>query len=167
MHFRHTALAAALIVVSSEAIAVKQTRSDFQAAVNSCQGALPSFEGTLRKRPLAIANEGTSTAFISCGLSSEVANSAGMSVVGALFINRGLASADVTCTLAVGIPAPFGTPVFFTKTATVPTGGSGGPTWVSADNGGNPFKVASISCSIPPGFEINNTQTVYETDVGA
>ena len=55
--------------LSSEAAA--QTTAPTAAAVDRCQPALPTFDGSIRKRPKAVQNEGTSIAFITCGFSGD------------------------------------------------------------------------------------------------
>lgn len=70
----------------------------FQAAA-ACQGALPNYEGSFRKRPLAVANEGVASAFLTC------ATPAGGAVKAAslLVTNRSVADADMYCTLVHGL----------------------------------------------------------------
>ena len=156
------------IGISGQAAAVDRQHSSFHGAVGVCQAPLPSFEGAFRKRPLGIANEGGSTAFISCALSAQTVNSPGIHLLLVFFINRGAANAKVSCTLINGLASPLGVPSFFPKTAFT-TGGNQviGVTWRQDDNGGTPFIAPSISCAIPPGVEINATQIFYDIDVGA
>ena len=59
------AVTACTIVIAAAALHATPARaSHWSNAVDTCQGSLPSFEGALRKRPLAIVNEGTSNAFV-------------------------------------------------------------------------------------------------------
>ncbi|HST45355.1 MAG TPA: hypothetical protein VLK29_09045, partial [Luteimonas sp.] len=39
-----------------------------QNATGLCQAALPAYDGLIRKRPVAIRNEGDAAAFVSCSL---------------------------------------------------------------------------------------------------
>jgi len=153
--------------ISGQASAVKQERTSFQGAVNNCQAPLPSFEGAFRKRPLGIANGGSSPAFINCALSAQEINSDGIFTVLVLLINRGAASVEVSCTLIDGLASPLGTPSFFPKIFTVAAGQSAPGQWTQADNSGRFFFLPSLSCMIPPGVEINGTLTFYNIDVGA
>jgi len=157
----------AALGISGQASAVKQQRASYQGAVNNCQAPLPSFEGAFRKRPLGIANEGSSPAFISCALSAQTINSDGVFKVLVFLINRGAANVEVSCTLIDDLPAPLGTPSHFHKDFTVAAGQSAIGEWTQADQSGFPFIVPSLSCAIPPGVEINGTQIFYNIDVGA
>jgi len=167
---KHATLAIGTLIaalgISGQANAFKQQRASFQGAVNNCQPPLPSFEGAFRKRPLGIANEGGSAAFISCALSAETVNSDGIHTVLAFFINRGVASVEVSCTLIDGLASPLGVPTFFPKVFTVPAGQSVIGEWTQDDNSGSTFIIPSLSCAIPPGVEINGTQIFYNIDVG-
>lgn len=130
-------------------------------AVNNCQGALPSFEGAFRKRPLGVANEGTSLAFLSCAALSPSTGDSEIYQVAALFINRGGASATVDCTLVDGIALPFPSfpPIYLPKSVAIPAGAFSILVWNDVDdNGGDPFEIPNISCALPPGVEINLTE---------
>ncbi len=73
--FSATALVLAIgaSFASFDAQAVTQNRR-FQAnATSYCQAALPAFEGAIRKRPLAVQNEGTTNAFVTCSFTMESA----------------------------------------------------------------------------------------------
>jgi len=58
-------------LVSTEASAVDLERLSMANAVGRCQGALPNYEGAIRKRPLAVQNEGTGSAFVTCAFLSS------------------------------------------------------------------------------------------------
>jgi len=169
---RHATLAIGTLIVaigiSGQAGAARQQRISIQSAVGTCQAPLPNFEGAFRKRPLGIANEGSSPAFISCAHSAQTVNSRGIDTLVVHFINRRAADVGVSCTLINGLASPLGVPSFFPKTAFT-TGGNQviSVTWSQDDNGGTPFIAPSISCAIPPGVEINATQIFYDIDVGA
>src|SRR5690606_12832179 len=78
-----------------------------QNATGMCQGALPAFDTQIRKRPLAVRNEGTAPAFVSCSLAGtqgEVHES-----VEIVFTNSGATDAVVNCTVVSG-RATFSTP---------------------------------------------------------
>jgi hypothetical protein len=133
--------------------------------VLSCQPALPAYEGKVRKRPLAMVNEGTSTAYVTCGLTSdenspysewpgprmvmiEVANYAGTS------------SATVNCTLV----EPLG--YYYPLAIEVTAGTSSQSYWLaySLTEGQGfgqrwTFYRPAISCALPPQTQIN---TIYE-----
>jgi len=156
------------IGISGQAGAVQQLRSSFQDAVGTCQAARPSFEGAFRKRPLGIANEGDSTAFISCALPAQTVNSPGISLLSVFFINRGGANVEMSCTLIDGLASPLGVPTFLPKVLSMTAHERKIGEWDhQRDNGGDLFTALSLSCAIPPGVEINATQVTYGIDVGA
>jgi hypothetical protein len=163
----------ALIPLMSTALAISALcaapahASDVSNAVDVCQGSLPSFEGALRKRPLAIANEGSSSSFVSCSLRAPLASEqiTGLFV---LFTNRSAATRTVSCTLVDGIAEPFPNlpPVFQPKPIALATGAFGVLSWdQDADNGGDPYNIPNLNCSLPPGVEINTVEMHTETPV--
>ncbi|MEO6137215.1 MAG: hypothetical protein ABIP11_00945 [Luteimonas sp.] len=128
-------------------------------AVESCQGALPNFEGALRKRPLAIDNEGTSAAFVTCSMAADLGSPSGVTGVAALFTNRTGGAVTVNCTLISGI---VGTAIYLPKAIAIAANGQVIASWDSAsDNGGHAFLLANLSCALPVGTEINVVQTNF------
>jgi hypothetical protein len=67
-----------------------------------CQAALPSYEGQIRKRPLAIQNEGTAAAFITCSPSSLQYVPMQDFGHGVFLANNSAASVTVNCTAVMG-----------------------------------------------------------------
>jgi len=132
---------------------------DWSNAVDICQGSLPSFEGALRKRPLAIANEGTSTAFVSCSIRTSFGDDVTGIVV--VMINRGASNQTFSCTLVEGIALPYlgNPPVYQPESTTIEAGNNGGFNWnYNADNDGDFYEIPNLNCSLPPGGEINAIQ---------
>lgn len=69
-------------------------------ATGVCQGALPVYDTEIRKRPLALRNEGDASAYVSCSLPSNVlANIIAYTYV----VNRNAAAVDVDCTFIAGV----------------------------------------------------------------
>ncbi len=131
-------------------------------AVESCQGSLPNFEGALRKRPLAIDNEGTSPAFVTCSVAADLGSPSGVTEVAALFTNRTGVAVTVNCTLVSGIVGPPGSPIYLPKAIPIAANSFAVADWEkTADNGGNAFVLANLSCSLPVGTEINVVQTDF------
>lgn len=162
----------ALACLSGPASAVDSSRVYFQNATGICQPALPAFEGTIRKRPLAIANEGASVAFISCSAPRSPAEGVGghatygISSVSVRIYNRTGASADVGCTLITGWDAPSST--YSPKVITVGANDNEFQTWTAAaDNGGQNIYQPNFSCSLPPGLDIGYFYYFYSSPVGA
>jgi hypothetical protein len=70
MHPSH--FLAGLVMVAAIAPPTAQAalveRHETHAAVEVCQASMPIHDGKIRKRPRAVQNEGTTTAFVTCGL---------------------------------------------------------------------------------------------------
>ena len=155
-----------VLFMTGNAFAITEARTQVQHAAGSCQGNLPVSATQLRARPLAIANEGTASAFISCSLGADDYNEALNGYNGVVVTNRTAAEVNISCTLAAGgIEAAA---VFFTRTVAIPAGALSVVPFDMADNGGNPIPNSlNYSCSIPPGVEINAVFTNIEEDIGA
>lgn len=142
--------------------------SDWSSAVDVCQGSLPSFEGALRKRPLAIANEGTSSAFVSCSIRAPLSQFEEVTGIIVLFTNRGASTQLFSCTLVDGVALPFPVhpPVYQPKPILLEAGNFGGLTWTNVNDNGNgnePYRIPNLNCSLPPGIEINVIQMNTDT----
>jgi len=169
-------LVASLIALSTgvslmgDAQATTAIRSFVQNATGACQAALPAFEGLVRKRPLAVQNEGGSLAYVSCSLMSTdkgVGTTRSMYGVYIGFINYSGAPVDVTCTLVDGV-ANSGSNASIAKTVSVPVTGYVQLGWTSGDNGGSNFLyTTNASCALPPGTGVSYTWAYYSEDVGA
>ncbi|MGY1459101.1 MULTISPECIES: hypothetical protein [unclassified Luteimonas] len=160
-----TLFSAALLLASTgDALAADITRFQIRAAVNVCQGSLPSFEGALRKRPLAIANEGTTGAFVGCSLEANNMFNYERTSVAAIFVNRGAAAATVNCTLVNGLLNRL-TPTYFPKSATIAPRGEAVLNW-SAPEFPDGFEFPNLNCSLPQGVEIGWISDVYPEPVG-
>lgn len=161
-------LSAAVLLVAGAptARAVDVTRDYLSHGVANCQAALPVFDGTIRKRPKALANEGTTTAFITCDF-ENLANPLNRITSVAIFVkNRGTGQATVDCTLVQG----FGDNVSgsnLTKSAALAPNGTFSLVWAAADYAGDNLDVPATSCALPPGTEIYGTQLKYLEDVGS
>lgn len=70
-------LAAATAGVASTASAATALREKVSNATGVCQAALPAFDGLVRKRPLAVQNESTGHAFVTCSLTTDTIVSGG------------------------------------------------------------------------------------------
>jgi hypothetical protein len=133
--------------------------------VLSCQGALPAYEGKLRKRPMALVNEGSTTAFVTCGLTADengpYSDWPGPRALEIEVANyTGTSDTTVKCTVAevlgyyypVDIEVAAGTSSQYLWVAYPLTEGQAfGQRWT--------FYRPAISCALPPGTQINR---VYE-----
>lgn len=139
---------------SAQAVSV----TEGQNASGTCQGALPVFDTQLRKRPLALNNEGTDPAFVSCSLwaTNYGQTTVVTGAIAAYFSNNTNTGSSVTCTFVDGVRVVGGVG-FFTKTIAVPSNSFASIVWNSAtDNGGVPYGAFSnLSCLLPPGTEIS------------
>lgn len=121
-----------------------------QNATGICQGALPAFDTQIRKRPLAVRNEGTQGAFVSCSLSGEedVAHDFAQFV----FTNSTGAEATVGCTVVTG-RAVFDT-MYYPRSVDIPAGGTHSIA-ISFDNATDMANLVNSSCLLPPGVQLD------------
>ncbi|MEP6634529.1 MAG: hypothetical protein ABJA62_10000 [Luteimonas sp.] len=155
-------LAVSGLTVGRDASAIE--RFDLSNATADCQSSLPVFDGNVRKRPTAVSNEGTKSAFVTCSVHNYF-NAESSNVFAATFTNNTAADVDVNCTMVNGLRyiGAF-TPSFFPKTVHVLAGETAEPQWTADDNQGNPFADRSfnLSCNLPVGVEIGSVYTIYE-----
>ena len=161
--FAVTTLAAGLGATTNARAAVAQT-VHYQNATGFCQPALPVFEGNIRKRPTAIANEGTSNAFVSCSMTSLPEAGAAIELPTLAVYNRTAADIDVTCSLvhsyeAGGLVVP--------KTLSIPAGDREFFEWTLADIGDPPsFDFLNFNCNLPVGVDIGYGYYYYSYEIG-
>jgi len=156
------------MAMSGQADAVTVNRDYLTHGTASCQAALPVFDGNIRKRPKAIANEGTSSAFVTCGFESINNAGTGFSAVTIFFINRSGVAKTVNCTFVNGI-YDFAFSPSLVKSVVMPTTRANVSLGVTAatDNAGTNFTAPAISCEIPAGVEIAAVKGIYPEEVGA
>lgn len=158
-----------LAATMSPADAALSSRYDYQTAAGVCQGALPAFAGTLRARPLAIANEGSTTAFITCGLrGSEPGFNRTISRAFVTLGNGSATTSTVSCTWVHGFGTSSDTQ-FIPKSIQIDPGEmvflSLRPTDLT---GAEPsLKWPQISCQLPPGGIVYYTGVLYEEEIGS
>ena len=133
-----------------------------------CQGALPAFETAIRKRPLAITNEGTSAAFVTCGFEYDAVDAEGNAPVllDTYFSNTTAAELSVTCTAVSGFET--GDNEFVSQTVAIAPGTQGNLFWEDADFpvDGLASGLVSISCNLPAGAAVNDTYIWWLADDG-
>lgn len=140
------------------AVAVDAIRQTTTGAVNNCQGALPVFDGKLRKRPLAFANEGDSNAFVTCSVDLPAR-------VSSVLVFALTGGKTLTCTGVAGTSAAATS--FVTKSSSDPQGfleytpaEFGGPPGIFFNN------QFSLSCSLQPGVELSFIRVTGSEPVG-
>ncbi len=159
-------LLAAAIATSLLGLAVGMTSPAAHAAsvaasgAGFCSGTLPAYQTQLRARPLALMNEGATSAFVSCSFDMGYQNLGGNDIV-AFLVNKTTNPVDVTCTGVDGIDptlaAAVGSlvPAYVTKTVTLPANSAAPVIFFTADFGVtalSPFN--SLSCNLPVGTGI-------------
>jgi len=132
-----------------------------------CQAALPVFEGAIRKRPLAVQNEGSTNAFITCSMTRNYQTS---SVTRFQMYAQTLSGAvtNLSCTFVAGYAT--GAIQSVVKTVALPANGSQGSlTWEAADFTGGVFPDTqyNLSCNLLPGVGLNDSYLAFQEDVGA
>lgn len=162
------------LAAAPDAGAFEYPREAHQKATGVCQAALPAFEGQIRKRPLAVQNEGSASAFVSCSLFSPGATASWFlgGEIYAVIINLDNdrpEPVDVTCTLVVGASrSPY--TYYFTKTKTLPANSTYNDIAWSQQPDFDDGKVGpspSISCNLQPGVGIADTAVYYYEEIGA
>lgn len=155
----------AAILLGSEAGAAETERVMHQNASNACQGALPAFAGTLRSRPLAVQNEGETTAFVTCSLPTEGAFG-NINRLSVWFKNQNSGTRAVHCTGVFGaVRGPIADSVV--KGVVVPGGGGmAGLTWRPEDTGGTLKGPANVSCALGPGVGVTDLFIYYDVEIG-
>ena len=159
IHALLAAAATAALLLASPARA-----NDWSNPVDVCQGALPAHEADLRKRPLGIINEGTTTRFVSCSLRAPLGNIEGGGVnvtqIILLLTNRAAAAQSVACTLVDGVAAPFPSfaAIYLPKTVDIQPNGFAVINWFDFETTAGRYRLPNLSCALPPGAEINIVQ---------
>lgn len=156
-------------VAPSGASAADAARSYSVNAAGACNGALPSFEGALRKRPLAIRNEGATSVFVTCSVPGDYLAS-GNGLVVAAFTNGSTSSVTVNCTMVDGRASPWGMfdegdPEYYPQSKPIHPGGVAALTWTPTS--GTFSAYANVNCLLPPDVEINLVEVTYVENVGA
>lgn len=130
----------------------------------ACQAALPNYEGQIRKRPLALQNEGTQAAFVSCSPVSLHGSPLHGTGHGLTLVNNTAAAVALSCTAVNGPPLDA---TYMPRSVEVPAGGTATLSW-HADDGVDGLNLfgTSISCAIPPGIGVHQVNTRQVVDIG-
>lgn len=130
-----------------------------------CQGALPSFEGAIRKRPLAVQNEGSTDAFVTCALNNTGYN-AGTTFISSFEIyaqNRNSSTRSITCTAVNSSATASPDTLYVTRTVSVSPSSSNSTLieFTADDFPGSPVALpgdtVAVSCNLVPGMGITGT----------
>lgn len=150
-------MAGALLVgVSQQATALDLLSTTGTGPAGNCQSALPVYEAQVRKRPLALVNEGEAPAFVTCALSGEEV-SLNVQSFGTRISNGSDVAVNVTCTAVVGDEVASAS--YIPKTISLAPGTAGNLTWTGADVGGLlTSKSIALSCTLPPMTALNRNR---------
>lgn len=164
-----TSLAVLVVSVAgayASSASAQDVRSSSANATAHCQGALPAFETAIRKRPLAVQNEGSASAFVTCSYEADAFGSDnGILALDTYFTNNTTATVNLTCTAVSGFQG--GTNEFVSKTTVLAPGSGANPFWQAAEFDNGLFdSLISISCSLPPGVGINDSYVTWTETAG-
>ena len=158
-------------LLATPADAVTRAVSLQQNGTGACQVTLSVYESVVRKRPLAIQNEGNSPAFVTCSPASfQGAGANDIEGYTVRLVNRGTSLVNVSCTAVIGsdgVASPV--PVYSVKSANI--GGGGGSAviaWRTLDSTGYTTAVPfNLQCNLPPKIGISIIEINQNIDVGA
>jgi len=150
-----TALCAGTLVMAAAGGANAEIVSHFfyQNGGNACTGALPTYEGALRKRPKAIVNQGDVPAYATCSAMSDAAIPNPNRVL-ALAYNRGTIPVEMSCTMVNGDEVDGAN--YVVSTRNLPVGQPTQFVWVPlAPKPVFQYGLVGVSCLLPPNVEID------------
>lgn len=160
----YLALGLAAASTAGSAIAVDRTIYAQANGSGACQAALPNYEGQIRKRPLAIQNEGDAGAFLTCSPVSLQGNAVHASGHELVLVNNTAAAQQVNCT---GVNGPVSGATYMPKSAVVPGNSTASMHWTEADGvGGLNLETMNMSCLLPPGIGVHTVYTRQLVDIG-
>lgn len=170
MNTNHTlaALLATAALLPASANAATTPRTATASAPALCQPALPAYDGLIRKRPLAVQNEGTAPAFVSCAFIGDTYTTGTVSAF-VYLINNNASAVTVSCTLVNSHAG--GLMGSYPKSVSVPANNPGGTVsieWTTADTGGSLFsRWVSLQCRLPAGTGIGHLGSNQDVEIGA
>ena len=164
---------AGLTLAVAAAYSIPATAQTIHANVSQptarCQGALPAFETAIRKRPLAVQNEGTIASFVTCSFEFDAYEALDSSalMLDTYFVNNTDADVTVACTAVTGWAG--GDNEYVAQSVTIPAGGTfedGNLFWFAEDfaEGGMGTGLVSISCRLPQGAGVADTYIYWATE---
>lgn len=151
------ALSASLALVAAAAYAPTAQAGTALTSANAvafCQSSLPTSDVNIRKSPLFVANQGTTSSFVTC---SFPVSDDGTGFVDVYLYNTTGSDIDVDCTMvdgahwAVGIP---GLPAYYPLTTTIPAGTSATAAWDASVLGVTFSNINNVNCLMPPGIQM-------------
>ena len=133
---------------------------------NACAGALPVFDDALRKRPLAIVNEGTQPAYVTCAIALTERETDAWDLpqrVVVMIDNMTDAPTDVTCTMVNGTAEEV--PAYYTNHRVFSSGQRAAMTWMPpADDPTEDFasSAVAVTCRLPSGVALERLSVTMD-----
>ena len=161
-------LSTAGIVLSSASFCARAASTpvvESNPAVAVCQAARSANEGSLRKRPKAVQNEGTTGVFVTCGLHGNGHTSIedNSKTVVIYLLNIGAAPVTVSCT---AVDASIGD-ITTTRSSTMAPNSVGQIVFVATDvDEQGRWATPAFSCSLPPGAGIRQLWHRFDQEIG-
>ncbi|WP_133000531.1 hypothetical protein [Luteimonas arsenica] len=170
----NTRLMAVLVLVATassslDAHAAQTSRRDIRLGADVCRPALPVYDGKVRVKPLAIVNESSTRAFVTCAITGhEFRRTEAINIV--FYSATPFAGRGIKCTLVswdisgvAGLSEPVYQPGVSNTGLDLPNARL---LWNSNGNGGNPYGVAAVSCELKPGTGIRFISHSYREEIG-
>jgi len=162
-----------LVVIVSTLLGTTGAHADVAArtvlanAANSCIPSRPAYEGAVRKRPLAVQNEGDTDAFVTCAF----ANDGTVYYFQMAIQNQTPVPKNVTCTAVNGSNNIQTPAAYMVKTAFLAPNSYLMLTFDGSDFGGTagnplPSDFIGANCILIPGTGIGETAVVFEEEIG-
>ena len=164
-----TAIVAATMmaaIAAPDAYAAEIVRQTYQNGGSACTGALPTYEGALRKRPRAIVNEGTAVAFITCSTNTEEISASKPTIAFMRLFNSGSGTVTVNCTFVNGADWEGGANEV--RSVTLGSGSFAIASWGDPADDAPQFtyRTVNFSCALPPGVGVSYVGRRYRQEVG-
>ena len=161
------ALALPLLLAGNTADAAVKNRVVTSHAVGNCQPATKVADGSIRKRALAVVNEGDTTGFVTCAFASPIPNvDESVSLLRMFVGNQSNVTKSMTCTLVGGIDGALDNQFQGNNLGVAPNVRTEFEWPASVFNNGKFPSVFSVSCALEPGMKILVSYLFFSEDVG-
>jgi hypothetical protein len=154
---------AACSFASTDAAAVQ--REKFGNATAFCQAANPVSDAAIRRRPLALQNEGTANVFVSCSFVTDTGygGSAGTDGFQLIVTNTTGTPKTASCTGIVGTVSNGA--LYFPSSVEIAANSTTYFTFTGGEEGPfDSYAAINASCVLPPGVSIDDTYVWYKVD---
>ena len=157
---------------SSVASGAEVSRYDYQGAASICQAATAQYAPSVRSRPLALVNEGTSDAFVACALRGDPRPQGRGAMKLLVEVGApGARSAAVSCTFVEGYQRGSTIDAVYRTKSTIVSAGARGQalTWQPSEIAGSPEHIfrPAVQCMLGPGAALHYLTVTYDEDIGS